>query len=221
MAVPAWKDLGTLRTELQARLGFSNVGTQQTTILNSFLADAQEQLYNQFDYPHLKVMYDMALAANDQFMLWPDIINPDRLAVVQVDTGAGVWEKLDKGIDYLDDSFSPGGWPLKYDDGYDEAASLYKVEFWPIPTQAWTVRFEGTGYLGAFAADTDKASLPDRHIFLFALANAKAHYRHPDAQVYGEQVQAFTRKMRAVEHRGRRYIKGQEPQPIPPVPRMA
>ena len=48
MALPTARNLGSLRQELRDRLGFASFGSQagiNTAILDSFLRQAQEQLY--------------------------------------------------------------------------------------------------------------------------------------------------------------------------------
>jgi len=220
VAIPTKRTLGDLRRELQARLGFASVGTRQTDILNSFLRDAQEQLYEQFNHPSLKTTTDLVFAPGEQFKVWPDNCDPARMLFVQVQTG-NIWVPVDKGIDYRLDSINTvGGWVQRYDDGYDPADGKYKMEVWPIPTQSWTVRLEYTRRLDPFVSDTNPASVAPRDIFLFALANAKAHYRQPDAKQYGEQVRAFSRRMVAAEHVGERYIKGEREEVITPPPQM-
>ena len=48
--------------------------------------------------------------------------------------------------------------------------------------------------------------MPDRLVFLYALANAKAHYRHPDAQAAGTTFANMLAMAQTDQHENKRYI---------------
>jgi hypothetical protein len=50
--------------------------------------------------------------------------------------------------------------------------------------------------LDRFTQDADRATLDDEMVLLHALANGKAHYRHPDAESYKGQLDALMARIR-------------------------
>jgi hypothetical protein len=57
-----------------------------------------------------------------------------------------------------------------------------------------------------FTEDTDRPSVPDELVFLFALSNAKSHYGKPDAGAYMQQMEVLLTNMVAGTHGTRRYV---------------
>ena len=84
------------------------------------------------------------------------------------------------------------------------------IEVWPTPdvTDGQLV-IKGHFGLEAFADDSDVTTIDDELVFLLATANAKAHYRQPDAQNYVAMFETHLRKVIASTHGTRRYIPGQ------------
>ena len=93
MALPLKRTLGELRQELRDRLGFASTGGRSganTSIIDSFLRNAQSQLYWQFDWKFL-ISVNKSIVTNQSQTLydWPDAVDPDRLiAVLAEDTGS-------------------------------------------------------------------------------------------------------------------------------------
>lgn len=84
------------------------------------------------------------------------------------------------------------------------------LEIFPAPDQAYIVWLKGHLGVRPFAADTDPCTVDARPLFLFALANAKAHYGQPDARRYDDQVTLMKRKLVAGSHGTKRYIPGEQ-----------
>jgi hypothetical protein len=105
------------------------------------------------------------------------------------------------------------GWPERYE-------IRQCIEVWPAPnSDQLRLRIKGHFGLEPFAADGDKCTIDDEAVFLFALARAKAHYRHPDAKNYQTDAQNYIRFLTAGAHQTRRYVPGDREwiAPAPPL----
>lgn len=178
--------LRDVRLELQARLGYgtSDVATI-TPILNSFLADAQRQLYEVGTYKALTKYWDITVPPGSANVAYPSTsgneMNPDKVTRVMVDIGSSgtpYFVPVQEGIrpcDYNDNSAS---YPRRYErrgDGF---------EFSPARDKAYTVRVFGMRKLRQLRDDDDEFDIDDRLCLMLALAAAKAHYRHADSKEY-------------------------------------
>lgn len=97
----------------------------------------------------------------------------------------------------------------------DTGCSGPLLEVWPPPDQAYPLRVRAYavqqpfGYVVAPATEPDDAALTScdsRLVFLMALATAKAHYEHPDANVYSNKFNTMLGRLRSGAHGTRRYV---------------
>ena len=209
MALPISRNLGSLRQELRDRLGFAALGSSagiNTAILDSFLRQAQEQLYWEY-VPRIHIGTDEIVTQDGQLKYdWPDNCNPDRLLIVTArDTTAATPSRwpLIEGIEYFHDDFvTPKSQPSRYE-------RRDQIEIWPSPdSNKYRIDLEYVKRLNAFSVDTDKATLDSDLILILALANAKSHYRHEDAAVYGSQFTRMLEKIKGGTHGSKRFIRG-------------
>lgn len=179
------RTLADLRNELSVRLGFGaqvNAGQANAAILNSFLADAQEQLYDEFDWPELVAFDEKTTGIGQALYDWPVDVNVRRLLSVAVRISGNIWHPLQRGIEFSHRSIVASSYPLRYE------PTAAQMEVWPVPSAAYVLRRYYVKALGSFTQNDDAVTLDARLVLLFALANAKAHYRHPDAQSYAKQA---------------------------------
>lgn len=136
------------------------------------LQDVQERLYDEFDWPFLKVYRDKTLSAGQRYYDVPDDMNLER--IVQVDTLFGsIWEPVERGITL--DNYSACNSdldarrdPLERWDVRDTGEGM-QVELWPIPaSDNGTVRFTGYRQLSPLVSTSDRADLDDQLIVLYA-----------------------------------------------------
>ncbi len=209
MALPTKRNLGDLRRELRDRLGFAATGSQagpNTSILNSFLRNGQIQLYWQFDWPQLKKV-DKSITTNQAqvFYDWPDPVHPDRIVnIAMQDTSSStpnIWS-LTEGIDWKHDNYdTPQDQPSRFE-------RRDQLEIWPQPdSNVYKIWIEYVRRLDDFNVDTDKATLDEDLILLHALAAAKSHYRHKDAEIYANQILALLGRLKAGGIGHKRYIR--------------
>jgi hypothetical protein len=123
------------------------------------------------------------------------------------------WTPLIEGID-----------PVLYTSDSLSKPAYYRItgciEIFPAPDRAYLIKIRGHLGLKWLTGDNDLLTVNSRAVFLHALANAKAHYKQPDAGNYMQQAQAYVRQLIAGSHGTRRYIPGtrQIPAARRPIP---
>lgn len=208
------RTMGELLTELRARLGFMTQGaaalTNETTI-KSFLREAHDYVYAALDPPVLRQLARISLSGGSCLYDWHDDVRDADIDPAQV---LSVWlepmgqvdqaTRLAQGIDpgYRSEH-SLAAQPLRYDtlDG--------QIELCPVPDQVATLVVEHIAAKSRFEQAADRTSVPDRLVFLYALATAKAHYRHPDAQASAASFQNMLSIEKSKQKGNRRFfVKG-------------
>lgn len=188
------KTLGQLRATLQNRLGFGAAGASagvNAPIIDSFLIGAQAQLYWEVDWNILRKRADITIGASQTLVDYPSDANTERVQKIAV-LYSGRWSELRHGIDVEHyDSSSTQGPPERYE------FLGSQIEVWPKTNAVYTLKFFYVKKLGPFSIDSDQTSIDDEIVFLHALANAKAHYEHPDAQSYAGQVNNLLQQLKA------------------------
>jgi len=209
MALPVKRNLGSMRQEMRDRLGFAAMGAQagpNAAIIDSFLRQAQVMLYWEWDWKYLIKTTNITTQIGQNFYDWPSDVDPDRLiSVVAVDNGSSTPNifPLVEGIDWAHDNYNtPATRPERYE-------RRSQIEVWPEPDSAqYEIRLEYIQRLGAFTVDADLATIEEDVIIMFALVAAKAHYRHPDAGIYGQQTERFLRRLKGKNLGNKRFVRG-------------
>lgn len=189
----AYRTLGELRAELLSRLGMGGMGASggaNQTIMDSFLRDAQKQLYWMQDWRHLTWYFDKTLGVSQNLIDYPDECEDDRRVLRLEVPYSGEYRKLIEGIETGDwSTMDTEATPAKYE-------RFAQLLIYPKADQIYTVRVWYVKDLHPFTQDNHPATLDDGMVFLFALANAKAHYRQPDAQTYQAQLNSLLASIR-------------------------
>jgi len=203
------RTLGELMTELRARLGFVAQGSASKSndaTIKSFLQEAHEYVFGELEPPAMRKKATIKLEAGSFLYDWhndveDEPISPGRVLSVWVKVGDQIRERLSQGITELDRSFSSlTGQPTKYDHLNGQ------IELHPVPDAAYDLILEYTADRGRFDRASDRTSVPDRLVFLYALANAKAHYRHPDAQAAATAFQNMLAKEKFRQKENKRFF---------------
>jgi hypothetical protein len=196
----AYRTLGELQAELLARIGMGAMGASggaNATLMASFLRNGQAQLYRMQDWKHLIDYEDKTLGEEQNVLDYPTAgtlgvggCARDKRILRVERYYSGQWQRLDEGIRTPDwDTMDTLSWPQRFE--------RYKqILIYPKANQTYTVRVWYVADLGAFAASEDVATLDDEMILLHALANAKAHYRQPDASTYQGQLNTLLASLR-------------------------
>jgi|SRR5215217_66790 len=198
MALPLLRTLGDIRSDIQSRCGFGSAG--QAGVVNSALIDsmirsAQKQLYEQFEWRVLDGVSERLTGADQQYYDYPEDCNLEEIKLIAINWG-GRFRPLKEGINLEHRSLPSTGVPERY-----ERRDQY--ELWPIPiSNQYTIRLEYTKVLKPLVVDSDRVSINDEIIFLFALSTAKQHYKQDDAATYSTQLDALLLRLKA-KNRGK------------------
>lgn len=198
MALPLKQTLGEIRSQIQTRLGFGMAGNAQIVnsgLIDDFIRGAQESLYLEFDWIELKSVYERQTGVNQQYYDYPPDCNVERIKSISIYWN-GHYIPLKEGVYLSDRGIAAPTIPCKYE-------RREQLEIWPIPQSTdYKLRFEYIKTLAPLVKSSDRTSLPSEIVKLYALANAKAHYRQPDAGQYASQLNTLLSRIKS-KHRSR------------------
>ena len=206
-----FQTLGELRALLTQRLGFGSAGAAAGVIsgtIDNFLFNAQIQLYLQADWKKLQHYADKTVGIGQYLIDYPTVAagapadaNSERILKIAVKVNS-LWVDLREGINTEHYSYQDRRYyPQRYE-------RYSQIELWPQADIAYTVRIWYIRELGRFTQDADRCTIDDDLIFLHALANAKAHYRQPDADIYTRQMQSLLTQLKTKQFGTRSYRRG-------------
>lgn len=206
--IQRYRTYGELMTELRSRLGFISQGpsaNNNKSILNSFLQEGHDFVYSQLEPAPMRKKTVITLEPGSILYDWhndleDEDIDPGYVNSVWIIDGKtrypliqGISEALRE-----DDSRSR---PERYD------TLNGQIELWPIPDSSrYGLMIDYIAEKPRFSAPSDRPGVPHRLVFLYALAQAKSHYRHPDAQAASSAFNAEMRKARIRLHENRRFF---------------
>jgi hypothetical protein len=170
----------------------ANVRESQVRLLQR----VQEWLWEEHDWPHLRVERFMPVQAGQRFYSPPEDMTIDRVRKIEVRYGEQ-WCELtplipSEAYSHWDSERDERSWPVSRWRVYEGE----QIEVWPIPADnADTVSLEGvmkiTGIrsLRPLVADDDRADLDDRMLVLYAAAETLAANGSKDAQFKADAAQ--------------------------------
>lgn len=191
------KQLLSLIAQLRAETGRSqdvSVGVDEVENLKVIIQRTQETLYEEYEWPHMRVQKTISLSAGQRHYDLPTGLNFDRIQDVKLKYN-NVYVDLERGITFDDYSIydSNAATPersfptLKWD--IRDTGSGEQVEVWPIPNQSASLYMFGTKNLSDLIQDSDTADLDDRLIVLFAAAEILARQKSADAKIKLSQAE--------------------------------
>lgn len=204
-----YKTLGELMTELRARLGFVAQGSaakNNDVVIKSFLQESHEYVFGELEPPAQRKKATIPLEAGSYLYDWhndadDEDINPGRVLSLWVKVGSNISEPLDQGVSEADRSYDTlREQPRKYD------TLNGQLEVWPVPERAYDLVVEYIADRARFERASDRPSVPDRLVFLYALATAKAQYGRADAQAAATAFQNMLGKEKSRQRENRRYF---------------
>lgn len=191
------RTLGDLRAELRARLGFVHHGsasTVQDRLLDSWIAEAQETLVWQIDFPVLRREYTETTIAGERLYDLPldcDIRRTRDIAVAV----AGIWRSLEQGIGPVQDSYRDiHHFPTRFD------MIAGQLELYPTPDTDYLLRIDYHALPARPTLQTDRVAIDSRLMLLQAITVGKAHYRQPDSEGIAGLLAAQVRALQAGSH---------------------
>lgn len=160
-------------------------------LMQQTLRDTQERLYDEFDWPFLRITRDKILSAGQRYYDIPADLNLERIIKVDVRHG-DQWHPVERGIDVehynaMDSDADERGdiitrWEVK-DTGDGE-----QIEVWPIPdADGEALRFTGIRKLKPLTETADRADLDSQLIVLFAAGEMLAGAKNPEAEIKFKQ----------------------------------
>jgi len=181
----------SLIAKLRAETGRSqeiSVGVDEFDNLKVTLDRIQETLYDDYEWPHLRVQRTVQLFAGQRYYDFPSDINFDRIEDIKLKY-SNVYVPIKRGITLEDYSMydSNASTPersnpaVKWD--VRNTGSSEQIEIWPIPVDnSQYLYFTGTKSLGRLTQDADTADLDDILIVMTAAAEMLERQKSPDAK---------------------------------------
>lgn len=202
------RTFGELLTELKARLSFVAQGPSSNNnnpVLTSFLQEAHDYIYQKLKPTPARKKTTISITAGSYLYdfhndIEDEYIAPSSVMSMWVIVGGNQRVRLVQGISESDREFIDRSYPTRYDNLNGQ------IELYPIPDQAYPLVVEYIAPQPRFNQPADRPGVPDRLILLYAIANAKAHYRHPDAQAAGATFAEMLRMEQGNMHENRRYV---------------
>lgn len=183
MAAPTLREV---RLELQARLGFGAADNPAIApILNSFINEAQEQLYAIGWFKNLEhTWYETATTGSAVIGYPTDAfgdLNPDRIEDVSADFGSAgspSMREVKEGVSPNLRAQTVASFPARYE------RQVGGLAIFPPRDRDYDIHIRGMRQITPLRDDGNTLSIDKPLVFALALASGKSHYRHPDAQLY-------------------------------------
>lgn len=204
--MPVGVALVDLRRDLRAETGQSlNMaqGVQSQATQDNQLDRQQRELWQAYDWPHLKYWVDLPVSAGQALYDYPADMPFDQINYVYWCMAGGTsWQPVLYGADgfMVRPSLSPGT-PLRWFNKVvvDPSTKLTKpvgqLELVPVPSGDGTLRFQGSAPCNPLVNDSDICILDSKAIVLFAAAEILATQKAEAAQLKLQKAQNFLRKI--------------------------
>ena len=195
-----------------------------TAIVNDFLTSAQAYLYRRYTALHTRRFFRWkvipgqrfySLKDNDENVLSGYHLDPEKsIEWVGIQDARNMWYPLEHGINPRMYTMIAKPWrPTHYD-------IRQAIELYPAPNTTYWLWVRGHFGLLSFVNDTDTTTLDSELVFLHALANAKAHFKQPDANNIEAQANTYLGELIAGTHQTHRYVPHTRHFPAVTPPRM-
>lgn len=160
-------------------------------LMRQTLQDTQERLYDEFDWPFLRVHRDKVLSAGQRFYDFPDDLNLERTIKVDVRHGSE-WLPVERGITLDEYSLYDSEADVRCDPVLRwevmDTGGGEQMEVWPLPaTNNAQLRLTGIRKLKPLVEASDIADLDDQLIVAFAAGELLGGAKNPVAQVKFQQ----------------------------------
>ena len=197
------KQLTQLIDELRAEVGHAvsvSVGVDNLPGIKQIIRRTQETLYDDFDWPHLRIQPTKNLAAGQRYYDFDATLDYERIEEVVV-WYSGQPHRLERGISFGDyaqydsDSGDRSDPQLKWD--VRHTGTKEQLEIWPIPSSNNNkIQYKGIRKLNDLTNMADTADLDGQLIILFAAAEILTRQKSQDAQAKLAQANARFLKLK-------------------------
>jgi hypothetical protein len=224
---PNTDTLANLRVRLLVDLGFATQSASpppgMALYCNNVLKGAQNWLYRKYPALNTRHFFRWKMIPGQRFYSFKDNdegptsnagyrIDPlKQIEWAGVQDTRNVWYPLIEGIPPQLYTMITKPWrPARY-------TIRQGIEVYPAPDQTYWLWLRGHFGLMAFAQDADITTLDSELVYLYALARAKAHYGHADANNIAAMANSYRGELIAGTHKTAHYIPGTTP--VPPAVR--
>ena len=208
--MPLRVTLVNLRRELRAETGTSlspTQGVQAQQTLDIIIARQQRELWDAYNWQHLKTWVDMSLEAGQARYNYPEAMAFDQIDQLMVANEGGDWSGLIYGVEAHMIRLGPAqqGVPLRWRNAATVDTSgpepitdpIGQIELYPTPNAAMTLRISGQAPLSPLIADDDTCIIDSKAIILFAAAEMLATQKSEAAPMKLQKAQNYLRKLLA------------------------
>jgi hypothetical protein len=207
--VPIGVRLIDLRRELRAETGQSlnpAQGVQAQASMDIVLDRQQRELWDAYQWPHLRYIIDMDLSAGQPSLSYPPSMPFDQISRIYVSRGPGQkLAPLSYGIRAYDvpvgaeapQTGTPKLWAnlIAVDANNETDPTSFSIQFYPLPDADMTVRFEGQAPCTTLSADADVCIIDSKAIVLFAAAEVLAQQKNEAAALKLTKAQNYLRRI--------------------------
>ena len=184
------------RRSTSASRGIDELGYLQQVIRRHY-----EAFYDEYDWPHLKVVRDKSLAAGSRYYDFPADLDFMRVKKVKHQWG-DLWLDVEYGIgedqySVFDSDNDERTDPVERWDIIDAGAGA-QIEVWPIPATAGTLRLRGIRAKNELVANDDTCDIDDQLIVLAASAEILGGAGQKDADA---KLSALARRLNTLKAR--------------------
>jgi hypothetical protein len=192
-----------LRRDLRAETGQSlnpAQGVQSQLTQDNQLDRQQKELWDAYQWPHLRYWLDKPVAAGQATLDYPDEMPFDQINRIFISDGASNWQAIDYGLHAYDivpnaQSGTPMRWGNQVSITDGKTDPLGKILLVPTPSQAITLRFEGQAPCNSLIADDDRCVIDSKAIVLFAAAEILATQKVEAAAMKLTKAQNYLRRL--------------------------
>jgi hypothetical protein len=210
--MPLRVQLIDLRRELRAETGTSlnpAQGAQAQSTLDIIIARQQRELWDAYNWQHLKIFEDMPLAEGQSRYDYPAAMGFDQIAQLLISSGEGAaWQPLAYGIQahMIQRGAVQLGTPVRWRNVVSIDTSgptpvtdpIGQLELLPTPdSDDMVLRFAGQAPLSPLVADNDTCIIDSKAIVLFAAAEMLATQKSEAAPMKLQKAQNYLRKLLA------------------------
>lgn len=203
-----YKTLQQIRTELRERLAMATSGeaaNRNTNLLNSFINDAYYLICNNLEIANYFRRAQIELQNGEKYYDYyndsdNEEIDSGKVLNVYYRKGENVI-KLIKGITEYQRAAPENSEPYYYDTIF---INKPQIEIYPSAIEGTLVIEYQSGFK-YLTAETQRPIVNDRLILLHALALAKSHFRHTDAQIIMQQFSQALRDEKGKQHQNNIY----------------
>jgi hypothetical protein len=202
--------LSQLRLDLRAETGQSmntQQGVQAQQNQDYQLSRQQQELYNEYDWLHLRTYLDLPVNSGQNLYDYPPTM-PFNLvtAIYWTETAGTVWKLLKFGIQAFE--IKPGppqtGTPTRWGNslvidptGATPTNPVGQIMLLPVPNANGTMRVAGKAPLPPLIADTDLCVIDSKAIVMFAAVEILATQKAEVAQLKLTKAQQYLKKLRS------------------------